>query len=107
MTAIAVLATLRHRQVVFYVDGDRLIYKAPAGALTNDLGASIREHKAALMRLLTTEAEASSQYRYGNPCNWPNCYSPIRLTIDTGNLTEWRCGYGHPQDWEPIVADGV
>jgi hypothetical protein len=52
MTAVEVLHTLRARDIRLTADGDQLRYDAPEGAITDEVLALLRQHKAALLTLL-------------------------------------------------------
>ena len=52
MTAAELLRELRRRGVKLTVNGDRLRYEAPRGALTPELLEAMRQHKPELMRML-------------------------------------------------------
>ena len=58
MTPRDLLADLRRRGVVLWIDGDRLRYSAPTGVVGPDRLALLREHKAALIARLAAEAAA-------------------------------------------------
>lgn len=53
MTVDTLVAQLDVADIVLSVDGDRLLFDAPAGAMTPDLRASIAEHRAELIRRLS------------------------------------------------------
>lgn len=53
MTLDALLDQLTAAGVALSVDGDRLLFDAPAGAMTPDLRAGIAGHRAELIRRLT------------------------------------------------------
>ncbi len=55
MTPIGLLAELRRRGVELAVHGDKLRYTAPKGALTDELREGMRQHKQALIELLSIE----------------------------------------------------
>ena len=52
MSIAALLSDLRERDIRLSADGERLRCNAPAGALTPDLSALIREHKAQILEFL-------------------------------------------------------
>lgn len=51
------LAMLQNRDISLYLDAGQLRYRAPMGALTDDLRQAIRTHKDDLLDLLRSEAE--------------------------------------------------
>jgi len=55
VTPTALLAELRRRGVELAVHGDKLRYTAPKGALTDELREGMRQHKQALIELLSIE----------------------------------------------------
>ena len=59
MTATALLDDLRTRGVHLAVKGEHLAVDAPKGALTDALRQAIRQHKSALLALLTASAPAA------------------------------------------------
>ena len=52
MNVEQLLTDLAHSQVMIHLDGDRLRYRAPEGALTDDMRAAISNHRAALIEWL-------------------------------------------------------
>ena len=50
MTATDLIATCRAAGILLEVNGDRLKYQAPAGALTPELRATLKEHKSRATR---------------------------------------------------------
>ncbi len=52
MNASDVLSELRHAGIVLYTEGDRLRYRAPRGAITPALRASVQAHRSELLALL-------------------------------------------------------
>lgn len=64
MSAIAaLLSELRQRNVSLWLEGDRLRYRAAKTALTPDLLAQMKDHKADLIAFLREATAASSQPR--------------------------------------------
>ena len=55
MRAEDLLHDLRGKDIQLTVQGERLTYDAPAGVMTEALLALVRQHKAALLALLTQE----------------------------------------------------
>jgi hypothetical protein len=68
MTFDQLLADLAHNQVVVYMDGDRLRYRAPEGALTADMRMAIGEHRTAIVNHLQGDLPLISSYS-GNCIN--------------------------------------
>ncbi len=52
MIAQALLHQLAERNVELYLDGDRLRFRVPAGALTDDLRLAVAEHRTEIIVLL-------------------------------------------------------
>jgi hypothetical protein len=63
VTAAALLQAPTNRGARLTLAGDKLHYRGPAGALTEDLRARIAEHRAALLALL--QAPPASCQRWG------------------------------------------
>lgn len=55
MIARAILRRLTEQNVELYLEGDRLRFRAPAGALTSDLRARIAEYRTEIIGLLRPE----------------------------------------------------
>ena len=60
MTLDQLLAALAQEQIVIYMDGDRLRYRAPEGALTDDIRAAISTHRAAIIDWLRVSVPSKS-----------------------------------------------
>jgi len=69
MTLDQLLVDLAHNQVVIFMDGDRLRYRAPEGVLTADMRMAIGEHRGAIINRLQGNLPLTS------PCsgNCNNC----------------------------------
>jgi hypothetical protein len=61
MTAGEVLYTLQARDIQLMVDGDLLRYDAPEDAITDEVLTLLRQHKAALLALLTNPTPAAAE----------------------------------------------
>jgi tubulysin polyketide synthase-like protein len=84
MSAPELLSDLLARGVQVWRDGDLLRYRAPKGTLTDADRASIRAHKAELLRALVTCTS----------CNWLTPAGSCVRGFDVGNPSEVRaCGY--------------
>jgi len=59
MTAVEVLQTLQTRDIQLMVEGDQLRYDAPEDAITDEVLALLRQHKAALLAWLAQPAPAN------------------------------------------------
>jgi len=57
MTVDALLVALASQDIVLSVAGERLLFDAPAGALTPELRASIAAHRGELVRRLSAPAD--------------------------------------------------
>ena len=60
MTATVLLDALRTKGVHLTVEGEHVAVDAPKGVLTDDVRQAIRQHKAALLALLTQPAPANA-----------------------------------------------
>ena len=69
MIAEAILRQLAERNVELQLEGDRLRFRAPAGALTDDLRASIADHRAEIIGLLRPRPALSAGERCVM-CDW-------------------------------------
>jgi TubC N-terminal docking domain len=67
MTATDVLHTLLARNIQLTVDGEYLRYEAPEGAMTPEVLALMREHKPALLALLTPPSPPPQAAAEPNP----------------------------------------
>ena len=66
MSAADVLAQAQAAGVQLVANGDRLHYRAPAGALTPELRAALQAHRAALLALLAKRPPAAAS----RPTRW-------------------------------------
>ena len=65
MSPADLLTNLQQRRVVLWLDGDQLRYRGAENAVTPDVIKQLREHKAALVQLLTeAAAEDPEQLRF-------------------------------------------
>jgi hypothetical protein len=60
MNAAQILSYVRQKGVVLIPDGDQIKYKAPFGIMTPDLAETIREHKSAIIGILTQDRKNES-----------------------------------------------
>jgi len=65
------LRTLADRAVELYLDGDRLRFRAPEGALTPELRDEIAAPRPAIIEHLRTGTNATTTARCGR-CDWRN-----------------------------------
>ena len=120
MTPRDLLADLRRRGVVLWVDGDRIRYSAPTGVVGPDRLALLREHKAGLIARLAAEAAAdpdavrvgaATALFDGEP--WPDEATEVaRIEAMPGLVRCFACGFErnaeiavcpvcHPAAWLP------
>jgi len=64
------LRCLANCGVQLYLDGDRLRYKAPVGALTSSLRGDITTHRLAIIERLKGDATAPGAPRRCTYCDW-------------------------------------
>jgi hypothetical protein len=57
MTAKAVIAEATRRGIALIADATNVFYRGPRGAMTEDLRASLREHKNEVIALLATDGQ--------------------------------------------------
>jgi hypothetical protein len=96
MSAEVMLEELRARGIELFSDGNRLKYRCPSGAMTDNLRQAIREHKAKLITLLTERRTPSPEPepplgkvgRHGKPC--PVCSDTWQWPTTTG---AWICAW--------------
>jgi hypothetical protein len=74
-TAREIMAEATRRSVALAVEGDRLSWRAPAGAVTPDLIEGMKTHKAAILDALR-EPDIMARQRYGRP---PDCEIPLTV----------------------------
>jgi hypothetical protein len=74
-TAREIMAEAARRGVALAVEGDRLSWRAPAGAVTPDLIEGMKAHKAAILDALR-EPDIMARQRYGRP---PDCEIPLTV----------------------------
>ena len=72
MTLDALLATLAEKDVQLWLDGEKLRYRAPADALTDELMAELKRHKGAILERLSGPAPVSFA-----PSSWAG--APTRM----------------------------
>ena len=82
MEPAALLQKLREIGCELRPDGDRLRVRAPAGVLTEDLRAAIREHKVELLRLLSAGEAGRVEAR---------CPPAPRITLALSLQRDGRC----------------
>lgn len=89
MTARALLEELRNRDVRLEADGLTLRVDAPAGAATDELRATLREHKRDLIRLLERERKRLEEAdRRGLIIKWAR--EPGYIAIHDPTTGEWH-----------------
>lgn len=93
MTALALLAELRRRGVVLEASGDRLRYRAPAGAMTAELRAALAAHKAELLMMLREASHAAAASRRP-PQDSPTASAPH---VEASALLAWAAAHGWPR----------
>ncbi|HHY94540.1 MAG TPA: hypothetical protein GX513_05965 [Firmicutes bacterium] len=108
MTPSDLLAGLKGRGITLQPEGDALRYSAPKGAMTDDLRAAIREHKAALLALLSA-GQAGQVEAQSSPA--PRIPDNVAEEIGRIEAEALALGWTHEELWEPrfwnIGTDGV
>jgi hypothetical protein len=79
MTVVEVLQELQTQDIRLTVDGARVVYDAPAGAMTPALLALLRQHKQAVMILLT-------------PLSCPYCHAVVPPDLNAPEVLCGPCG---------------
>jgi hypothetical protein len=84
MNARALLDRLRNRDVLLEADGEHLVVDAPVGAITDELRASLAQHKQSLIKLLAWEQckveEAGRRgfvARWSREPGWISLHNPL------------------------------
>ena len=103
MNARTLLDDLRSRDVLLDADEGRLVVDAPAGVVTEDLRASLVEHKPRLLKLLEWERRKLEEAdRHGFVAKWSREPGWISLHDPlTGEWHDWPAGDCFPS----IVAE--
>jgi hypothetical protein len=86
----SILSACRAKGIVLTVDGDRLRWKGPKGAMDGELAESIKAHKAGLIRLLMPLTE-SEERRLCESVELAN-------GLPKGSVTLYPAGWW-PTDW--------
>jgi|SRR3712207_5764771 len=89
MSTRALLKDLRRRDVFLEAHGGRLIVDAPAGAITDELQASLAKHKQALIDLLEWERrELEEGHGLGCVARWARY--PTWIVLHDSITGEWH-----------------
>jgi hypothetical protein len=106
MRATLLLQALQQRGIELHPEGDTLRYRAPVGALTDELRAQIQAHKAELLGLLAgTPANEAHVGRHGRPC--PQCGDTWQWPTTSGLWVCSWCFVGNPQTAPQFADDGT
>lgn len=84
-----VLAALRVRDIRLMVDGDQVRYDAPAGAMTPEVVTLLREHKTALLALLSQPIPAAAPEQLPAPV-LPALLTPHYPCVVCGHTDRWE-----------------
>jgi hypothetical protein len=118
MTVDEVLDTLQARDIQLMVEGDQLRYDAPEDAITDEVLTLLRQHKAALLALLTNPTPAATEDNTGQRPESPEAVRPSRPFSERpgacyacGTTRRWRsvcgtvvCARCHPPADAALVA---
>jgi hypothetical protein len=80
MTAAELLHDLQSRHIQLWVEGERLHYDAPTGAMTEELLSLVRAHKGELLRLCSGQASRTDPASSPTPRSRPETARPKRET---------------------------
>lgn len=92
--SIELLSTLRARGVQLWAEGNAIMFDAPDGVMSDGFKRSLRQHKAALLRLLSEPA---------GPCR--HCGSGSFHQAEAGG--PWLCSTCHPRTKTPVAVLAV
>jgi hypothetical protein len=87
VTPAAILSELRRRDVRVHVDGGKIVYEAPKGALTRDLVNDIVANKEALLEILRDGSQEEPRSSNGA--------LEKRVQLFSAFLEQWRRSGGH------------
>src|SRR5438309_6843974 len=89
MTPTSLLDVLRTRGVLLAINADALTIDAPKGVLTNELRRAIRQHKAALLALVTASTADASPVSASLSPTYPCVVCGQTSRWDDHGI--WRC----------------
>ncbi len=115
MSVEELIVTLQDRGIELWRDGENVRFRAPTGALTPDLRASIKHHKSAILAYLANNADSSSLSERTSPHIIPdpdNRYTPFALTdmqmaYLLGRTSAWMLGKVAPYYYTEVDIDNL
>lgn len=102
MNPAEVLQTLASRGVSLWLEGERVKWKAPAGALSDAEIATLKAHKAAILKALQEQAAANDPAARQRQCD-NNASPPAANDGPTALVTCGACAHFQPD----TVGDGT